>query len=170
MPHHLRGPALDHCPQCDTEYGSVSQHWAMSADCTYPPIPDRTHELLAGLLLGDASLDDPNERPALRIGTAKRAFAEWLYDELDWLPTSLRVETFDDPTKQPRYLVRTIAHPDFDRYRDWYVDGSVVPPADRGPTPRLVRAYHACDGCLDFGPASRPRITYSAVDDVRQSD
>ena len=107
------------------------------------------------------------------------------------------METFDDQTKQPRYLVRTVAHPDFDRYRDWYVDrvgcnsfpvfdgtvvespvhsynrpydGSVVPPADRGPTPRLVRAYHACDGCLDFGPASRPRITYSAVDDVRQSD
>jgi hypothetical protein len=69
--------------------------------------------------------------------------------------------------REPR---RTTGPPSaFDRYRDWDVDDSVVPPAD-GPTPRLVRAYHACDGCLDFGPANRPRITYSAVDDVRQSD
>lgn len=120
MSRHLRGPALDHCPQCDIEYGSVSQHWAMTHDCAYPPIPD----LLAGFLLGDASLDDPNERDVLRIGTAKRAFAEWLYDDLDLLPTSLRVETFDDPNKQLG------------------ISSGRSPTGGMSSLPRLVRRWH----------------------------
>jgi hypothetical protein len=75
---------LNHYPLCDTEYGSVSQHWAVTANCTSPPIPNRTQDFLARLRLDDASLNDLTGRPALPVGIVTRAVAAWPYDELEW--------------------------------------------------------------------------------------
>jgi hypothetical protein len=157
----LRGPALSACPHCGADKKSYAQHWAKSASCRYPRVDEAQHALVAGLLLGDGSLEG-RANAKLRIETTQRAFAEWMYDELDWLAHGLAEQRGDGLDSDAVYRVVTLAHPDLNRYRDWYHDDVKRPPSGVRLTPRFARALHACDGTLSFGPGDRPHVEFRA--------
>lgn len=163
MPTTLRGPALDRCPHCGEEKRSYAQHWAMSESCRYPRVEATTHERVKGLFAGDGSLEG-RASAKLRIETTSRAFAEWIYDALGWLAHGLIQHSPGAEVDAPVYRVTTLAHPDCNRYREWYDDGTIRPPSSVRLTPPFGRALHACDGSLSFGHVDRPHVVFRATD------
>jgi len=160
----LRGPALDVCPGCGLEYTRYSQHWAKNSDCNYPAISDETQALLQGLLLADGSVGgNPDGRAKIRITTANRDLAAWIYDELGWLASEL---DHYERENGDEYRVSTHAHPALNRYRDWYIDSVKRPPEGFRFSPRSARAFYACDGHLNFGTSEDPRVELRYADDI----
>lgn len=158
----IRGAALDACPQCGAEYAWFAQHWARSADCGHPVLDDHQHDMVQGLLLGDGSVEgNPEGNAKIRFATATRRFAEWAYDHLGWIASSLDRHSRSDGEDQ--FRVVTLAHPELNHYRDWYGDDGKRLPCGYRFTPTAARAFHACDGTLSFGYRGRPHIEYRAA-------
>ncbi len=57
----------DKCPSCGVKYERLDQHWAMSAACSYPTIPDAIHKMLTGLLMGDGTVHEAKSAANPRI-------------------------------------------------------------------------------------------------------
>lgn len=94
------------CEQCDRSFQSLSLHWSRNQHCSYPPVADSITEVVRGCLLGDGSLDSPNDgAPALRISSMRRDHLTWVHEQLDWL---LRGITHDS---RDAYRLRTMSHP-----------------------------------------------------------
>ncbi|MFC4987300.1 hypothetical protein [Saliphagus infecundisoli] len=112
----IRGPGLNACPQCSETKTSYPQHWNQSSNCDYPTLNLHIHEIATGALMGDGSLEG-RERAKLRVETTTRAFALWLYEQFGMAAGSVRRFPQDDPDHNV-YRVSTIAHPEFNHYRD----------------------------------------------------
>ncbi|MFC4987340.1 hypothetical protein [Saliphagus infecundisoli] len=124
--------------------------------------------MVTGALMGDGSLEG-RERTKLRIETTTREFALWLHEQFDMAAGSLRRFPQDGPN-QDVYRVSTIAHPEFNPYRDWYRDGEKRIPDPVQLRPASARVFVACDSSLSFGGNDHPRLTFSAVDDGYRED
>lgn len=168
MSEQLRGPALEACPQCGETKSWYAQHWARSASCDFPPLEDALHHVVTGAFMGDGSLEG-NAREKLRVETTSREFALWLYDALGPLASGVRRYPADSPNSDV-YRVSTLAHPELNRYRDWYRDGSKRIPERVRLRPLSALVFYCCDGSLTFGGSDRPRITFKAVDDGYRED
>jgi hypothetical protein len=156
------------CPGCGGDYQRLARHWTSGA-CTPPPVEDSTHELLTGLVIGNATASGNGQHNHAVLPTQHRPFALWVHDQLGWLSHGVRRKDPDD--KRPQYRVRTHAHHALDRYREWYAGGTKRIPEDVTLTPRIARAWYACDGGLEWPrEESPPRIAFSAAIDGRRED
>lgn len=150
------------CKQCDREYRSLASHWARNQDCTYPDVTADETDTIRGCLVGDGSLDNPNDGPpALRIASMRRAHIEWCHEQLGWLSRGV---TRDD---SGAYRLRTLSHPVFHQYWTW-MDS---PPTDEWTLSRPVaRCWYACDGGLEWpGTSTRPRAQWTITDDAKRA-
>jgi hypothetical protein len=162
------------CPNCGEEYSAIGRHWR---GCGYPELSEYQEDLVTGLLLGDAYINEHSGggNANLRVKMANEDFLSWLYDELDWLAS--KQELFrsgeesasharsngldpDADGYQDIYEVRTTRHPRLTELRDeWYGTGEkVVPDVDLNPT--VVRVWYVCDGYINDhgdGHTGRPR-------------
>ena len=156
------------CPGCGGDYQRLARHWTSGA-CAPPPVEDSTQELLTGLVIGNATATGNGQHNHVVLPTQHRRFALWVHDGLGWLSHGVRR---DDPgDKQPQYHARTHAHHALDRYREWYASGDKRVPEDIALTPRIARAWYACDGGLEWPrEGSPPRIAFSAAVDDRRED
>jgi hypothetical protein len=164
MPHRLRDAAASLCPECDSEYASLAQHWSRG-QCDPPAIDAQTRALLDGLVLGDASLEGA-KTAKLRLETTHREFALWIHDQLGWLSRGVMQHSPGSDGTHPVYRVTTLAHPGLNDYREWWSDDVVAPPASWDPDQRSMRVWYACDGGLSFEGF---QIQFRAVDDRRAS-
>lgn len=138
------------CPDCSRSFSNLSQHWSHSPDHR-PDIETHQHELITGLVLGDATVRAGGANPILRVHTRFRDFAAWLFEELGWLSRSLRRIPAQDEESDAMhgYRIRTHPHPGLERYHDWQndhvsgVDGDFHPPEDLSLPSRTVRAWCA---------------------------
>jgi hypothetical protein len=132
------------CPACDRDFRELSRHWAHVAEHR-PPIASHQHELLAGLVLGGATIYTQTVNPVCQFRTQYRDFAVWVTEELGWLVRSLRrVPTPSDATTAMQsYQVRTFPHPALNRYADWLTAESVPARSTLALSDRTVRAWYA---------------------------
>jgi len=139
------------CPTCDRERERLSRHWS-SALCSTPTVSDRQHELITGLLLGNGSVQGNGENKHFQISTRWRPFADWIFNELDWLSHSIVRIDPDRMDHGHRYVVRTHAHSALTRYRSCYDgDGKHLPSPESIPfSSRVGRAWWATAGGLQW--------------------
>ena len=150
------------CEQCGREYRSLSSHWAKNQTCSYPEPSDELTDIIRGCLLGDGSLDNPNDGPpALRISSMRRPHIVWIHNQLSWLSRGV--------TRDGRgaYRLRTLSHPVFHQYWTW-MD---APPTDGWTLSRsIARCWYACDGGLEWpGTSTQPRATWTITDDTKRT-
>ena len=150
------------CEQCGREYRSLSSHWAKNQTCTYPDLADELTEIIRGCLLGDGSLDNPNDGPpALRISSMRREHIRWIHEQLDWLSRGITRDS------RGAYRLRTLSHPVFHQFWTW-MD---APPIDGWTLSRpTARCWYACDGGLEWpGTSTQPRATWTITDDTKRA-
>lgn len=150
------------CEQCDRSYQSLSQHWSRNQRCSYPAVTDSITEAVRGCLLGDGSLDSPNEgAPALRISSMRRDHLTWVHEQLDWLSRGVTRDS------RGAYRLRTMSHPLLGHHWTW----NGTPPEDGWTLTRpMARIWYACDGSLEWpGHSDRPRIQWTISDDGKRA-
>lgn len=136
------------CPNCENEYERLGHHWSMSSDCGEPELTDRQHEVLTGLLLGDANVSESdNRKPHFQIMMKSGEFVEWISDELGVFATKIsEVEGTGYGEGNIYYQMRTRRADVFSQYNDWYGDNGKIFPDDIELTPLILKVWYCCDG------------------------
>lgn len=158
-------PAERECPTCGRSYKSLSRHWSREgSDCEWPDLSDDGRALLDGLAVAGASADG-KQSTRLRIWTTVRERARWTYEQLGLLAGSVAVEdSHENDREQSQYCVRTLSHPDLNRYRTWAGQGT--PPTDLELSSTLARAWLVHAGGLVHKPeATSPALHISSRSD-----
>ncbi len=174
----------DKCPSCGREYDRLAQHWAMSAACSYPTIPEPIHKMLTGLLMGDGTVQEAKSaaNPRIEIHNINHSFLSWIDEQFEWLSTGVTLRrTSDDIYETNRgsslerfasceysvrdqYILTTRRHPELERYVKWYDTGQKRFPRDLVLTPTILKLWYVCDGHLIWGSGGhvRPQVWVSA--------
>lgn len=114
------------------------------------------HDIVRGLLTGDASLG--GARAALvEIQSIRYRHIGWLHDRLGWLSRGITVTEREDTQNGVLYRLKTMSHPDLDRY--WTIDEYDLSPR------KSLRVVYACDGNLSFAgkPRTSRRVAFRAA-------
>jgi len=177
------------CPVCNSSYKHLGKHFALSA-CGYPEIDSETLEIIEGLLLGDGNISEPNSGNCVfRVSMINREFLEWLDTKLGWLSTGIKlaktaeqssdnglVENGNPDNYSDVWRLNTVAHPKFNKFRDWYDSGEKRYPENLKLTPRKLEMWYISDGHLNSTSVSpradirvwnerdRPEIVQKIVD------
>lgn len=150
------------CEQCEQQYQSLSQHWARNSRCSHRTVPETLDDVIRGCLLGDGSLDNPNDGPpALRISSMREAHIEWVHDQLGWLSRGVTNDS------RGAYRLRTMSHPHLGAFWTW----QGTPPAEGWTLSRpIARIWYACDGSLEWpGQSDRPRVQWTISDEAKRT-
>lgn len=161
------------CKRCGNRYEKITTHWSKSK-CNHPEI--QHHELLQGLLMGDATVDDKfDERrnPRLRLAMTNKDYLDYLYNKMEYLFTrepyvhrtseelakNVHENSFTN-SKNPQdfktqYKIQTISHPEIERYEKWYSTGEKVFPEDIELTPTTLKHWYVCDGSYNNNGSRR---------------
>lgn len=154
------------CPQCDTPYRNLSNHWARS-DCEYPEIDEDITEMCVGILMGDGSITGSGGKHyRMTVGGISKPFIEHISQRLSWLSSgNIRKNTSEEQYRdalesdfidvgeestvadyQEYYVLETRKHPFFTELRDWYSSGKKVFPDELDLTPTIAKYWYSCDG------------------------
>jgi len=161
------------CPNCGENFKSLGAHWAHSPTCDYPTLPDRKREIVTGLLMGDASVEDRGSAGRLTIEVTNQEFIDWIDDELGSI--SLGVESYQSSSEQTErvdkigsqtvkehhtfnqtFELKTRSHPLFKSLYSWYDSGSKRFPENLELTPLKAKMWYCCDGSLVWSDDQRP--------------
>lgn len=136
------------CPNCGNMYDHVGQHWSMSSTCGEPELTDRQHEILTGLVMGDASVVRSDDRkPYVQFMMSSRSFVEWVSDEFGIFATNVsEVEGTGFGEGNTYYQLRTRRANVFSEYADWYKENEKVFPDHIQLTPLTLKVWYCCDG------------------------
>lgn len=145
------------CPHCREEYRSLSKHWGHKPSHR-PPMDYLQHAMAAGLVLGECSVGAGDQTPVLDIRTQYPTFAVWLYENLGWLANTIHRNTPPSHSR-PEYIVRTVAHPDLDRYRRWRTGDTRPSAAETIVSPYTVRVWVAKTAGVGWSGPSHSRTT-----------
>jgi len=158
----------DTCHECGNEYQKLALHWSLS-DCSHKKFSDHQHEILTGLVLGDASVKVNSERQNPRVYAVMitKEYLEYLSIEaFPHLSSEVRLEkTAEESVEQSKrngvnenakienyhdvYRWYTMSNPELNTYRDWYKTGSKVFPSDIELTPTTLKHYYVGDGTFE---------------------
>lgn len=151
------------CHDCGNEYTRPSMHWAQSS-CSYPKIDERHHEILTGMMMGDAWAEGSDQKARVRIESVTKEYLEHLSKELPISRgVSLRRTAEEmaeltgsnvDNTRDV-YKLDTISHPELGRYRSWYQSGEKVWPDDIQLTPITLKHWYCGDGHYNNAGSNR---------------
>jgi hypothetical protein len=164
------------CPDCGETFERLGQHWTMSSDCDHPSISDETMDVIVGTLLGDGTIHDPDsaKNVQFQVTNINLRFLEWLDGTLGPLSngvtlhrSSSRLRRQNENTAPARfrdgdydirdqYVLRTVRHPRFQVFREWYADQKRFP-GDLELTPNKLKLWYVCDGSLLWGTRGHRR-------------
>lgn len=155
------------CKLCDEEFEQIANHWRQSS-CGYPSPTSRQKQILTGMLLGDAYINEHSGSGncLMRAKMVNIEFLEWLHSEISELSANLSVymtqeESFVDAKKRlPNevtslenyseiYEYRTVRHPYFNQLRQWYSSGEKRFPENLSLTDTTAKVWYCCDGSWD---------------------
>ena len=118
---------------------------------------DRQHEILTGLLMGDASARIPGKNPHITLTVQNEQFIDWVTEELDKLWTGSKSVRYENQDRTNQYEIRTRTHEIMWEFRDWYESGKKRYPDDLQLTPLIAQMWYACDGNLHWANTNRIR-------------
>ena len=144
------------CPVCGQTDERLPRHWS-SESCSWPDVTRRQHDLVIGLLLGNATISGESANKCLQLVATNRTFATWIFEELDWLADSLvRIDPPNSPDQTEHaanhcYRVRARTHPKLMTYRErGDASGEKRVPLHLDLPVRSACVWYACSGELHW--------------------
>ena len=155
------------CQECQESFEQIGTHWRWNPEHR-PSFSDHQHEVLTGIVMGDACVNDNGGNPCIKMSVIQREYLEELDDifsevsrgvEIDRLAGDVaemnRQSGFSPEAKEENYhdvyMWHTVNHPELQQYRDWYASGKKEWPKDLEITPTVLKHLYACDGTLSHG-------------------
>jgi len=127
------------------------------------------HSIAAGLVLGGCRIDDGSRTSALDVRTTRLTFAVWLYENLGWMANTIHRAAPGEKQTRPKYIVRTVPHPEIDRYRRWRSGESRPDAPETIYSPYSVRVWVAKTAGVGWSGVSESRVTrFHAESDGRR--
>jgi len=165
------------CPQCGNTYKMITAHWTRSSNCAHPEISKEKKELIQGLLMGDASVEDRGSSGRMGISVTNKDFLLWIDEKLEHLSNGVKnyytseeqKERVSDngtlPIEQHHdfdtpYELKTKSHPYFKKLRSWYGSNGKRFPEDLELTPLKAKMWYCCDGSLICSKKQRPHARF----------
>jgi len=162
------------CHNCGEKFDMVAVHWSKT-DCSHPPVSEWQHEVLTGLVLGDAHVSCPGRRkyPSVCLQMSCKRYLNYL-SERAFPVLSNQVTLANTAEQQARndhesgfnrgagaedysdsYWLSFTSHPDMERYKEWYSTGQKVFPPDLELTSTVLKHWFVGDGsfCWQHGTA-----------------
>lgn len=143
------------CNVCDKWFKKPGTHWSTSS-CSYPNIPDKIHDIITGILMGDGWVDRDKNNPRVSISVIKENYVRYLDERFGNLSSGIYLDETgtknahrkgDDPSNyNDIYRMQTICHPELDRYSKWYSSGEKVWPETIDLTSSVLKHWYVCDG------------------------
>lgn len=153
------------CQNCGEEFSNrgIGHHWRQS-NCNYPKPNEKQEELLKGILMSDATIQNTGKYPLMRIGMTNEKFLNWLSKKLGIICSSVvHSKTAEQSAKETRktgfrpnakkenyhdiYELTTRSIPYFENLQEWYSeDGKTIP--ETNLTPCSVKMWYCGDGNL----------------------
>lgn len=156
----------------------------MSSDCSFPPLDPVHHELLTGLLMGDATIHYPPSaaNPRIEVHNINYRFLHWIDEQLGRLSNGVTRRRTSDEIRETnksaslerfssvdyeirdQYVLTTRRHPELHEYAEWYAGEQKRFPPDLRLTPVILKTWYVCDGHLIWGSKghTRPQVWISA--------
>lgn len=157
----------EHCPTCNDRFEQVARHWAALPD--HRPDPDYLQQqVMIGLVLAGAKIDEQNETAAIDIRSRRLGYAVWLYNHLDWLSGDIYRQPRPESDRVPQYRLRTKSHPDIDELAAWLSGGSRPSVDDAGIGHLALRVWVARTAAVSFGKDGERRTQFHAEGDAKR--
>jgi hypothetical protein len=167
----------DSRPSCGRSFERLAQHRAMSSDCSYPLLDPVHHELLTGLLMGDATIHDPPSaaNPRIEVHNINYRFLHWIDGQLGRLSNGVTRRRTSDEIRETnksasmkrfssvdyeirdQYILPTRRHPELQEYAEWYAGEQKRFLSDLRLTPVILKTWYVCDGNLIWGSKGHTR-------------
>lgn len=173
------------CPECRSDFDGIGNHWSHHPSHR-PGISEYQHEILTGLLMGDATIPNRKQTGNCRLTCVMitREFLEWLRQQFGPIGCEVRFhrsaediarttkETGFSPGARPenysdQYLWETRSHPGINIYASWYSSGNKRFPDDLKLTPIILKMWYCCDGSKD-SYENKPKIVISTSNEYRR--
>jgi hypothetical protein len=173
------GTVEEQCPTCGNWYQKIASHWAKSS-CPHPPISQRKWQMCKGLMMGDGSLGNrDNKNCRIQITNTNITFLEYLQDEFGWLSSTL----YKDQTAQKganqlnrcgvgseqreteaedcvdMYRLHLSSHPVFNQFEKWWNTGEKTFPHIKY-TKSSLGMWWISDGNLNWNSSGNSTIRF----------
>lgn len=166
------GKRLVTCPNCNTEYANsgIGLHWNRSS-CPYPEPTKHQHEVLTGLLMGDATCGKyQGDNPKGKISMIKESFIAWLADFFGPLVGSISKSEYTDGDGKI-WTVGFRSAPYLKEYVEWYNSGQKRFPENLTLTPTIAKMWYVCDGGICKGEKKKwNRVQFSVSNEEDRGD
>lgn len=139
------------CTDCGESYTDVSRHWVLS-ECTPPDLSQHQHEILVGLMMGDASISNRDrDQPAIRLRMGNKEYLEYLHEQFKPLTTGVSEasESGGWKTNATMYRLRWRGRTEYRQYATWYDSGEKKYSNGVYLTPTVLKHWYVCDGSLN---------------------
>jgi len=153
---------METCTQCRNKYEVVASHWSQSS-CEYPSFTDHQRELITGLLMGDGCINTGGKNPCLQCEMISPNYLKYIDGKFGVFGKGVSLKkTAKESAKQCRdrefrpdakeknysdvYYWRSMAHPELQKFADWYSTGTKVWPSDTELTPTVLKHWYCGDG------------------------
>jgi len=171
----------DTCNQCEQRYKKIGQHWG-NTNCSKPEISGKQHEIITGMLMGDASMLYHHDNPSLEISVIKKKYLDYIHEKFGKLSLGVtkRIDAENSARKNREtgfspnaekenysdiYRLRLMAHEELKEYADWYSTGKKVFPKSIELTPKTLKHWYCCDGTMETSYGNK-RIRIAASNEL----
>lgn len=157
------------CPECDEQYSDLGTHWRYNPSHRYN-ISKEQEDIVTGLLMGDGTLQRNTKNAYPVVIMTNLEFLNWINNKFDCMTTGVNTHITSEKSAEnakslnpkassdnysPQYRVRFRAHPNFNKYRNWYTENGKRWPIDRDYTLLTFKVLYCCDGCFANSGTSR---------------
>jgi hypothetical protein len=145
------------CRECGEEFKHIGNHWRYN-ESHRPTLSKEEIEILTGVLMGDGSLYRGSKNVSFRVGNTNIEYLNWLDNRFSHISrgvslsqTAESLSSHDLGSDNPEnfkdlYLWRTTAHPQLNRFRDWYTKNGKTWPENIEMSPNVLKHWYCCDG------------------------
>lgn len=129
---------------CGEEYDQISLHWNANPKHR-PDVSNKQHEIITGLLMGDGYVPTFNTVPAIACQMINKSYIAYLSEKFPKLTLHTKVVK-ETSGGNKVFQWRSVAHPEFQEYSDWYSSGERVWPENIKLTPTVLKHWYCGDG------------------------
>lgn len=159
------------CEQCGREFVKLKTHWSTS-DCDYPEMSKHQTEVAIGVLMGDGSIiQEDNRTPHMSIVNINKKYIQKL-DKI-FSPFTTGVHNHTTAEQQAKYsggekenyneqYKIVVRNPDLSTLLQWYDSGKKVFDYSITITNTMFLHWYLCDGTLDNYGEGKPNLRIAA--------
>lgn len=170
------------CPNCSYDGTNLGLHWSNNPNCDYPELTQHQKDILVGLLLGDATVNNNSGKHAfVQANMISKEFLQDIREELGIFATDVRLSRSAEKSYQNAskyfencqlenyhdiYRLQTRCIPFATKLNSWYDSGLKKFPSNLQLNKTIAKLWYVCDGNVHwYSDSSNGHVQISATNE-----